>query len=292
LTSVTEFRDPGSLHGRSSPAVAAAIKGAPDALPAGGLAFDGNGNLWMANADAILMYSDPHALTGTVDATPAITLKVTGKAAPTTNARLMFFPQPVLTQDAGTSAPDAGTRDSSIDAGLDSGTAEATDTGTNDFSTDGAPDTGTANATGNFTFSNVVGSNGDSTQFSTSCCGTAAQNGGDASNELLVSFLSLQIPVSRREIACDLWGPLMVGATYTLTNAGTGTSNCKYSETNGSIGGAEWISNGGTLTVDTMTGKTFTVTLHAATMVANSAVMGNAATGTFSLDGMGTVTLP
>jgi hypothetical protein len=261
LTMVSEFKDPGLMKGRASPPAAATIQGAMDVLPAGGLAFDSSGNLWQATAPSILMYSNPRTLSGTVNATPAITLQVTGMAGPATNAHLMFFPS----QDGG--ASDGGIGDSSADA-----------------------DTGVPDATGNFTFSSVVGSNGDSSPISAPCCGSASQTGSGASSEVLLSFNA--VGTTERNIACQLWGPLTVGTTYMLTNTGTNTSNCKYSEGSASLGLGQWISSGGTLSVDTLSGNTFTFTLHTATMVANAAVTNNAAKGTFTLDGTGTVTLP
>jgi hypothetical protein len=75
-----------------------------------------------------------------------------------------------------------------------------------------------------------------------------------------------------------------------LANTANPASKCEYSQPSPPYAG--WISNGGTLTIDAVTGHTFTFTLHAATMIANSAIMANPATGTFSLDGTGTATLP
>lgn len=95
LTSVTKFRDPGSLSGRSSPAADAVIIGTTDGLPAGGIAFDGARNLWLATGGSIVMYAGSDALSGTVTADPAITLGVAGGAAPDTNAHLVFFPRPL-----------------------------------------------------------------------------------------------------------------------------------------------------------------------------------------------------
>ncbi len=105
LTSVTEFKNPGLLGGRSSPVAAATIMGVADRLPAGGLAFDTAGNLWQANNDSILMYSGPGDLSGSVNPTPAITIKVMGVATPTTNSHLAFFPLP----------PSSGTTDAGAD---------------------------------------------------------------------------------------------------------------------------------------------------------------------------------
>ena len=94
LTSVTKFGDPGSLTGRSSPAADAVIIGITDGLPAGGVAFDGARNLWLATGESIVMYSRSNALSGTVTAEPAITLELRGGAAPATNSHLLFFPRP------------------------------------------------------------------------------------------------------------------------------------------------------------------------------------------------------
>jgi hypothetical protein len=91
LTSVTEFKDPGSLNGRSSPAAAGTITGEPDLLPAGGLAFDSARNLWMATGVSILMYSEPGELSGMANPAPAITLDLVGKAAPSTNTHLVLL---------------------------------------------------------------------------------------------------------------------------------------------------------------------------------------------------------
>jgi ligand-binding sensor domain-containing protein len=92
LTSVTKFTDPGLLQGRSSPGPAAMITGDADLLPAGGLAFDRAGNLWMATGESIVMYSNPRALRGVANPAPAVALKVAGRAAPTTNTHLVFLP--------------------------------------------------------------------------------------------------------------------------------------------------------------------------------------------------------
>ena len=90
LTRVTAFGNPGALSGRSSPPPLLTISGEPDLLPAGGLAFDRIGDLWMATGVSILRYSNPAALSGTVDPAPSLTLEVTGRDAPTTNSHLLF----------------------------------------------------------------------------------------------------------------------------------------------------------------------------------------------------------
>jgi ligand-binding sensor domain-containing protein len=94
LTSITEFANPGGLVGRSNPAPAATITGAMDLLPAGGIAFDGAGNLWFETGESICMYSNAGSLNGTVNPDPAVTLQVAGRASPTTNSHLVFFPPP------------------------------------------------------------------------------------------------------------------------------------------------------------------------------------------------------
>ena len=94
LTSVTEFADPGSLEGRSSPDVTAKIMGPADLLPAGGIAFDATGNLWMARGNGLVMYSDPGSLSGTVSPDADLTIDVKGDAVPSTNSHLSFAPLP------------------------------------------------------------------------------------------------------------------------------------------------------------------------------------------------------
>jgi hypothetical protein len=269
LTSVTEFKNPGSFQGRSSPPAAATIQGAADQLPAGGLAFDGDGNLWMATVNAFVNYSAPGNLSGNVNPTPAISIKVMGAAAPTTNAHLVLFPPPALAQDAGSS---------------NSGTDAGTDTGVS----------GVGTSTGTFTFSNVVGSNVDSMPLSSEpCCGSAQQSGSGAASLLILDFgASGANGTKGRNVACKLSGPFLAGATYMLSNTGTPASECTYTEPSGSPLDTQWISNGGTLTIDSMTGRGFTFTLHAATMVVNAAITSNPATGTFTMTGTGTGTLP
>ncbi len=95
LTRVTAFGDPGTLSGRSSPVPLLTIAGEEDLLPAGGLAFDRTGDLWMATGVSILRYSNPIALTGTVNPAPSLTLAVTGLDAPTTNSHLLFSHEPL-----------------------------------------------------------------------------------------------------------------------------------------------------------------------------------------------------
>ena len=116
LTSVTEFVDPASFHGRSSPTPAGTILGGVDIIPAGGLAFDGAGNLWMATGESILMYPNPGRLAGTANPNPAITLGLVGPSSPTTNTHLVFFPapagsEPVPPADGGASNAADGTTD-------------------------------------------------------------------------------------------------------------------------------------------------------------------------------------
>src|SRR5262249_19156835 len=90
LTSVTVFENPGTLTGRSSPAPFLTITGGKDLLPAGGLAFDDDGDLWMATGESLLLYSKPGDLRGTVDPNPVITIDLTSRVAPTTNSHLVF----------------------------------------------------------------------------------------------------------------------------------------------------------------------------------------------------------
>jgi ligand-binding sensor domain-containing protein len=92
LTSVTEFADPASLEGRSSPEARATIMGPTDLLPAGGLAFDGTGSLWLTRGNGVVMYSDPGSLSGTVDPPPDIDITVKGNALPSTSGHLLFAP--------------------------------------------------------------------------------------------------------------------------------------------------------------------------------------------------------
>ena len=94
--SIMKFARPGALPARSSPAPVLTIAGtaAGDILPAGGLAFDGDGSLWTANSEAILMYSRPGELSGSADPTPARSLPVYNQASPSLNAHLVFSPAP------------------------------------------------------------------------------------------------------------------------------------------------------------------------------------------------------
>ncbi len=92
LTSVLKFTDPGKLAGTSSPVPAVTIAGEPDLLPAGGLAFDEEGSLWLATADALKKYGQPLALAGEVNPAPAVVLPVVNDASPALNAHLVFFP--------------------------------------------------------------------------------------------------------------------------------------------------------------------------------------------------------
>jgi len=92
LTSVVKFTDPGSLSGVSRPDPAVVIEGEPELFPAGGLAFDAEGDLWLATADAVLEYADPGALSGAVNPAPAMVLSVRNEAAPSLYGHLVFFP--------------------------------------------------------------------------------------------------------------------------------------------------------------------------------------------------------
>jgi hypothetical protein len=89
LASVVKYAGPGMLAGTSSPSPDATIV-AGEWLPAGGLAFDNDGRLWLATSDAILQYSDPGALSGEVAARPSATLPVVNEAVPALNAHLLL----------------------------------------------------------------------------------------------------------------------------------------------------------------------------------------------------------
>jgi ligand-binding sensor domain-containing protein len=101
LTRLTAFAYPGALSGRSSPTPTFMISGEEDLLPAGGLAFDDDGSVWMATGVSVLRYADPSALTGTVDVAPTLTLGVTTAHAPSTNSHLLLVKQPVLPPTGG-----------------------------------------------------------------------------------------------------------------------------------------------------------------------------------------------
>jgi sugar lactone lactonase YvrE len=90
LTRLSGFANPAGLTGRSSPAPLFMISGEEDLLPAGGLAFDQAGDVWMATGVSILRYSNPSALTGTVDVAPSLTLGVTAAHAPSINSHLLL----------------------------------------------------------------------------------------------------------------------------------------------------------------------------------------------------------
>jgi ligand-binding sensor domain-containing protein len=95
LNSVMKFADPGSLSGASSPAPAVTIDGGGEALPAGGLAFDAAGQLWLATSSTIVEYADPASYSGILEQpTPAVTLDVVNDATPSLNAHLVFHPSP------------------------------------------------------------------------------------------------------------------------------------------------------------------------------------------------------
>jgi hypothetical protein len=98
LTRVTAFASSNALRGRSSPTPLFTVRGEEDALPAGGLAFDEDGDLWMATGISILRYPPPTALSGTVDVAPSLALAVAGRHAPTTNSHLLFAMDPSRTQ--------------------------------------------------------------------------------------------------------------------------------------------------------------------------------------------------
>jgi ligand-binding sensor domain-containing protein len=97
LTSVMKFANAGKLSGSTSPSPEVTITGELDLLPAGGLAFDGDGSLWLATADAILKYSNPGELSGTVNPMPTVKLGVFNEASPALHARLTFSAPPVIT---------------------------------------------------------------------------------------------------------------------------------------------------------------------------------------------------
>jgi hypothetical protein len=92
LASVTKFEAPGELEGRGSPDAAVSILGEMDLLPAGGIAFDEAGDLWLATGNALFKYSDPDALNGEVAPSADIAITLQGEAIPSTSAHLLFVP--------------------------------------------------------------------------------------------------------------------------------------------------------------------------------------------------------
>jgi hypothetical protein len=275
LTSITEFKNPGSLRGRSSPAAAATIQGAMDVLPAGGLAFDVAGNLWMTTGGSVLMYSNPSSLTGSVKTSPAVDIELDVTYAPTTNSHLLFFPPPAIVQDAGPTQ----------DAQGEGAGADAT------RSTDASDASEVGSVIQTFTFSNVVGSGIDSSPLaSPPCCGSTPEAGSDALDAILIVEAT-----DGRTLTCNLSGAFIVGATFTLadtnTDTGTSPSNCTYRQPGDGQSAPQWVSNGGSVTIESMAGPAFTFALRAATMVADPSVASNTASGTFTLDGTGTTTV-
>jgi sugar lactone lactonase YvrE len=94
LNSVMKFADPGALTGVSSPDPAVTLDGGEESLPAGGLAFDDQGGLWVASSDKIVQYEAPGGLSGPVKPVPAITLSVVNEAVPALGSHLVFHPPP------------------------------------------------------------------------------------------------------------------------------------------------------------------------------------------------------
>jgi sugar lactone lactonase YvrE len=279
LTSLTEFKDPGSLQGRSSPAAAATIQGVADVLPAGGVVFDGGGNLWMATAAQLVMFSGTSSLSGMVNPTANVIIQVTtGAEAPTTNSHLVFFPPPELVNDGGTNplAPDATPTDASLDAdiGVDAASYLVGD--------GNVPEAATT--AGAFSLTNVVGTVVDGALFSEQpCCAPVADAAADAAAPAVL----LAASTDGRTITCSLSGAFAPGDTYMLAGAGPSPSECTYTQPAGQVS-AQWVSSGGSLTVVRMAGDGFWFTLQGVTMVPDGSVAGNPASGTFILAGTGT----
>lgn len=94
LASVSRFEQPEGWSGRISPEASATLAGVRDALPAGGLAFDADGALWLANYSSLSRYDSPGDLSGWVEDEPAVRISLMGDAAPALHAHLVLASAP------------------------------------------------------------------------------------------------------------------------------------------------------------------------------------------------------
>lgn len=185
--------------------------------------------------------------------------------------------------DAAVSVPGSDGATPTDDAAIDADRATGDDggpSGDGGLSDSGATIPGPGVANGSFTFSNT----------STNATTTPVLVGGtvryDApSNSTIISMSS---GADQRVVGLKL-GPLTAGATFQMT----GGNYVAYSEPTSKIYNSLLPSPSGTVTIDTMTGKTFTFTIHDVAMAAAAASFGNVnGTGTFTIKGTGSGTLP
>lgn len=158
---------------------------------------------------------------------------------------------------------------------------------------------GTGGGSASVKFSAATGTNANSSDLSGSTIVTGALN----DNNLVLSATSLDVMTSKgRTLVVTLAGASKptAGTTFNVLSPTSANSSASkgtaaqvlYSESTGSAAGASgtpasWAGSGGTVTLDTVNGKSVTATLHGVTMamVPGTTSSSNSATGTFTLDG-------
>lgn len=129
-------------------------------------------------------------------------------------------------------------------------------------------------------FSNAIGTNANLSTF------TTAMSVVSMANSPYIEFMILE---AQRGFDIVLTGPLYQGQTFSMD---IGTTNFLFFTQNGNK--QSWVSKGaplGTLTLDTVIGKTYSFSLHNIGMRPTDYV-GTDSTGTFTLNGSGQFTLP
>jgi hypothetical protein len=187
--------------------------------------------------------------------------------------------------DSGTGLP---SMDSSSSGGIDS--ASPNDGSTNDgFVLDAGPP-GPGGAYGTCTINSPSGTyNGSAVPLTPgpgSGFGYSTQSVTDSGTQTLIGTV-VSLSTVGRGCGIVIDGPLAVGSyVATALSGGVGLSGLNYSESSKQWG--SYAAPSGSVTVDSVNGKTFTFTIHAFAMSPQS----GGAAGTFQMGGSGIATLP
>lgn len=155
---------------------------------------------------------------------------------------------------------------------------------------------GGGNGSGSFsaTFTNARGTNADTSMFSNPSSVQAAVGVG-AFKILSVNATKIVGTTGTRIVTITVdTNAFVVGKSYSLDPSTPDSSNfatLSYTETQGTAIPKGWTPSGGAIVIDSISGKTYKVRIVNATMIKDD-TNDTAATGSFTLNGNGTVSTP
>lgn len=158
----------------------------------------------------------------------------------------------------------------------------------------GNPGGGSGSGSFTATFSNARGTNADTSMFSNPSSVQAAVGVG-AFKILSVNATKIVGTTGTRIVTITVdTNAFVVGKSYSLDDSVPDSSNfatLAYTETQGTAVPKAWTASGGSIVIDSISGKTYKVRIVNATMIKDD-TNDTTATGSFTLNGGGTVTTP